>query len=266
MSRLWDRSGRAFLLTLSVGASILITFLVIPIIALFALSDLGVMGKVLITNEEYASLVWSAMATTLLASGTSTVTLLILSIPLAYILARTDFRGKSLIEAFIDLPLMIPHAVAGIMILLAYGGRGLLANLTRSLGIAICNTFWGIVAVMAFVSAPIMIDTIRVGFESVSPTLELIARSLGASPAKAFTTVTLPLSIKAICTAAILSWARALSEVGAILIVAYYPKTINVLIIEWFMTYGLKYAVAISVPLVLISLALFTILKVVLKK
>ncbi len=266
MLRLLGKSGRGFLIGLSIGASIIVIFLIIPLIALFALADLGVIGKVLFLNREYASLVWSAMATTLLASGTSTGVLLILSIPLAYILARTDFKGKSLIEAFIDLPLMIPHAVAGIMVLLAYGGRGLLANLTKALGIAICNTFWGIVAVMAFVSAPIMIDTIRVGFESVSPTLEMIARSLGATPPRVFRTITLPLSIKAICTAAVLSWARALSEVGALLIVAYYPKTINVLIIEWFMTYGLKYAVAISIPLVLISLALFTILKVVLRK
>ena len=247
-------------------ASILILFLLAPIVAIFLLADPKVIQESLFTNAMLASEAWSALLTTLKASITSTLILLALGVPLAYVLARKEFRGKYFIEGLLDVPLMLPHAVAGIMILTAYGRGGIFGPVTGRLGLAVDDSFWGIVAAMAFVSAPILVDTVKVGIESLDPMLELVARSLGASQAKVFTSITLPLVVRSVCVGSILSWARAMSEVGAILIVAYYPKTVNVLVIEWFNSFGLSYAIALSIPLVLLSLSLFVVVRWVLRK
>ncbi len=251
--------GRAepFLLTLSGLASLLICMVVIPIAALFLLTNPSTMTEVFICNHMLATQARNAFITTFEASGIAAAILVALGTPLAYVLARYEFPGKLLVESLVDIPLMIPHVVAGIMVLMAFGRRGLLASLT-GVSVTIEDTFWGIVLAMTFVAIPLAVDTAKVAFQSIDPMLEAVARSLGASRWRAFTSVTLPLSIKGIAAGAILAWARALSEVGAILVVAYYPKTVNVLILEWLSVYGLKYAVALAVPLVLLSLALFT--------
>lgn len=255
-----------FLLTLSIAGSLLVFFLLSPVIALFISIDPDTLSQTLYRDPVLANEFRRALLVTLEASVLSTSILLVLGIPLAYILARKRFWGREFIESLIDVPLMIPHAVAGVMVLVAYGRRGLLGPITSWLGLAVDDSFWGIVATMAFVSAPIMIDTLKIGFRSIDPMLEYIGRSLGASPYKVFQTITLPLALRSILSGAILSWARALSEVGAILIVAYYPKSINVLVIEWFSTYGIRYAVSISLVLALLSLAVFTLLRLVVEK
>ena len=260
------RRFEKFALFISITASILVFFLLTPIIAIFLLADLGIVEKALIKDPMLSAEAWGAFLTTIKASLTASAILLVLGIPLAYVLARKEFRGKYLVEGLLDVPLMLPHAVAGIMILTAYGRGGLLGPLTTRLGLAVDDSFWGIVAAMAFVSAPILVDTVKVGIESIDPMLEMVARSLGASPGKVFTTVTMPLALRSIGVGFILSWARSISEVGAILIVAYYPKSVNVLIVEWFNTYGLSYAIALSIPLILLSIALFVIVRWVLRK
>ena len=161
---------------------------------------------------------------------------------------------------------MIPHAVAGIMIILAYSRRGLLGPILSLTGIRIEDSFWGIVATMMFVSFPIMIDTLKLGYLSIDESIELVARSMGASRLNTFVKITLPLLVPSIAAGFLLSWARAVSEVGAILIVAYYPKSINILVFEWFNTYGLKYAVSLSFVLVLFSFIVFILLKTVVRK
>ena len=255
-----------FLLALATASSIMILFLLAPIAALIIAVDPKTLEEVFITEPSLSREAWLALATTLKASAASTTILVALGVPLAYLLARVSFKGREVVEALIDVPLMIPHAVAGIMVLMAYGRRGVLGPLTAGLGVAVDDSFWGIVAAMTFVSAPIMVDTVKAGFRGVSPTLEYVARSLGASWWRAFTTVTLPLTIESLVAGGLLSWARAISEVGAILIVAYYPKTINVLIVEWFNTYGLRYAASLSLILVALSLAVFTGIRVVARK
>ena len=261
-----SNSTKGFLIGLSIASSLLLLFLLIPIVAIFALADFNVLSKALVRDRALAREAWSAFIVTLEASLISSLILLVFGIPLAYLLARKNFRGKYLVEGMIDVPLMLPHAVAGIMVLTAYSQGGLLGFLTRGIGLRISDSFWGIVTAMTFVSAPIFIDTVKVGIEAVDPMVELVARSLGATPRQVLTSITLPLTVRSIGAGFILSWARAVSEVGAILIVAYYPKSVNVLIIEWFNTYGLQYAIALSIPLVTISLGLFIIVKWVLRK
>jgi len=243
-----------------------ICFIVLPIIALFLLLDPNILAKIYLKDPIFYVQARKAFLITLEASSISTILLIMLGVPIAYLLARSNFIGKSIVEGIIDIPLMLPHTVAGIMILCAYSGRGLLGDLLKTLNITIEDNFWGIVITMMFVSFPLMVDTIKIGFESINPTLELVARSLGASAFKAFTTISLPLASQSILAGVILAWARALSEVGAILVVAYFPKTINVLTLEWLNTYGLKYAIALSIPLVLLALLLFIVFRLMVSK
>ncbi len=230
--------------------SMLILFLLAPLIALLLVQDPRVLSQVFSEPSLYMEMEQSLIVL-LEASLTSTLLLAVLGIPLAYVLARFDFRGKGVVESIVDMPLMLPHTVAGIMVLAAYGSRGLLR-----LGIE--DTFWGVVAVMMFVSAPLLVDSVRVAVEKVDVMLEVVARSLGAGPLRVFASVTLPLSMNGVAAGVVLAWARAVSEVGALLIVAYYPKTASILVLEWLNTYGLPYAAALSLVLVCISLAFFT--------
>ncbi len=235
---------------------VLVFFLLAPLLIFIATSDLGYVLRYGFDEEAT-----SAMYVGMLAATTSTLILLIFGIPLAYALARYKFPGKSLVEAVIDLPLAIPHGVVGIIVLLAYSSRAPLGILLASLGIRIEDSFWGIVFAMVFVSVPLVVDTLREGFEMVDPEIEHVARSLGASEFTTFMKISLPLVTKHVITAALLSWARAMSEVGAILIVAYFPKSINVLIMERFWTYGLEVAKATAFPLLVITLTVFTLVR-----
>lgn len=256
-----QREIEKFLIFFAVFSSAGILFLLAPIIALFLMLDPTVFRDALFSNPLLSNEAWQAFYITFTASTASTVILLILGIPTAYLLAKRSFPGRKIIESIVDIPLMIPHVVAGIMILVAYSRSGLIGGLTSFIGLNIQDAFWGIVFVMIFVSAPIMIDTLKIGFEKVDSTLEYVSRSLGAGSWKMFYTITLPLSSPNIISGSILSWARAVSEVGAILIVAYYPKSANILVLEWFNTYGLKYAVSLSVVLVIVSFIIFLLLR-----
>jgi len=175
-------------------------------------------------------------------------------------LARRDFKLKPVLESLLELPMVIPHTVAGIAILLAFSISPL-SQLFRLFGIEIIDSFWGIITAMAYVSSPIYVGIVRSGFESIDKNVEHIAMTLGASPLKTFLTISIPLALKHIVTGAILTWARAVSEIGAILIVAYFPKTIQVLILEKFLTEGLWSALAPSTLLLLITLLVFTLCK-----
>ena len=221
-----------FLIFLAVFSSLGVLFLLSPIIALFLMFDPVIFKEALFSNPLLSNEAWKAFYITFTASTIATIILLILGIPTGYLLAKREIPGKKIIESIVDIPLMIPHVVAGIMILVAYSRSGLMGNIMNAIGLNIEDNFWGIVFVMAFVSAPIMIDTLKIGFEKVSSTLEYVSRSLGAGSWGMFRTITMPLSLPNIISGSILAWARSVSEVGAILIVAYYPKSANILVLE----------------------------------
>ncbi len=252
---------RSSLVALSAAASLTITFLLLPLATVFFVANYGVMYNVWFGDPSLASVAWSALAMTFVAATVSTTALALLGTPLAYLMSRYRFRGINVVESVIDLPLMLPHAVAGVLVLVAYGRASPIGALLEDVGLRVVDSFWGIVAVMFFVSAPIYIDYARATFDYVPREVEYVARALGASWWRAFYTVTLPLATRGLVAAYILAWARAVSEVGAILIVAYYPKTINVLIIEWLNAFGLQYGIALTIPLILTSLALFIVFK-----
>jgi len=181
--------------------------------------------------------------------------------PLAYLLARREIPGKKIIEGIIDLPIMIPHPVVGIAILSLAGKNHPLGKLLYEFGIQIMGTKTGIVVVLLFVGLPFYINTVKAGFESVPLRLENASRTLGAGAMETFRRITLPLTWRHMILGIIMCTARAISEFGAIVIVAYHPMTAPVMIYERFTAYGLKYSQPVAVWLIFISFALFVVLR-----
>jgi len=206
--------------------------------------DIEVQRSILLT-------LWTSMA--------ATVIMAVGAVPLAYLLARKEFPLKRLVMAIVDLPIVIPHSAAGIAILGFVAGDSLVGAMGKRTGIHFVGGAAGIMAAMAFVSLPFLINAARDGFGAVPERLEKVALGLGASPARVFFTVSIPLAWRAILSGLILMWARGLSEFGAVAVVAYHPMITPVLIYERFGAFGLKYARPISVLFIGVCLLFFIV-------
>ncbi|MEM3506902.1 MAG: ABC transporter permease [Candidatus Bathyarchaeia archaeon] len=239
------------------------------IVLIFVLLILGapIVAQILDFNNFLETIkdltVWSSIFLSIYAAFISTLIAFILGVPLAYLLAREKFFGKSMIEGIIDLPMVIPHTVAGIAILTVFGAHGLIGQFSL---IKFRDAIPGIIVAMLFLSIPFLVNSAKEGFKSVDPRLEYVARSLGASKLEVFFKITFPLAFRSIITGAIMSWARAISEFGAIVIVAYYPMVASVLIYDRFLSRGLFASRPIAVLLLLICLSIFIALKFLVKK
>ncbi len=151
----------------------------------------------------------------------STLAILPFGVALAWLLARRDWPGKSLVETLIALPLVIPPVATGLILLKLLGRRGVLGGwIERTFGWEIVFTWRGVVVATAVMSFPLLVRTARVAFEGVNPRLEQVARTLGAGPWRVFATVTLPLAARGLVAGAVLAFARALGEFGATFMVA----------------------------------------------
>jgi molybdate/tungstate transport system permease protein len=174
--------------------------------------------------------------------------------PLAYLLARRQFRGRAIVSALMDLPLVIPHPVAGIALLLVLGRASPIGSVLYAAGIRVASSPVGIVCAMLFVSAPLYVSAAREAFARVDARYESVARTLGDDAWRAFRRVTLPLSARGLTAAAIVMWARAVSEFGAIVILTYNPKVASVLSYDRFTSYGLNEALPVAAVLVVFAL------------
>ncbi|MEA1928059.1 MAG: ABC transporter permease subunit, partial [Candidatus Auribacterota bacterium] len=137
-----------------------------------------------------------------------------------------------------------------------------LGRILHSFGIRILGSVTGIVTVLVFVGIPFYINAAKNGIESVPPRLENVSRSLGASFPSTFFRITLPLASRSILSGFIMSMARALSEFGAVIVIAYHPMIAPVLIYERFEGYGLEYSQPVAVLLILVCLILFLVLRI----
>ncbi|VUT25480.1 MAG: Molybdate/tungstate transport system permease protein WtpB [Candidatus Methanolliviera sp. GoM_asphalt] len=203
-------------------------------------------------DPEVLSCIGLTIGTSFLATGVASL----FGIPLAYILARKEFFGKRMVESVVDLPIMVPHMVAGIALFSVFHRHGLIGAPLSPI-IKFFDAIPGIVVAMLFVSAPFLINPVREGFQSVDPHLENVARSLGASEWKAFYKVTIPIAYRHILSGIGMSWGRGVSEFAAVLLLAYYPMVASTLIYERFLMYGLAGSRPIAVLLMLICLGIF---------
>ena len=235
---------------------IVLAFLAAPIVKMVLATEPAVFIETLFDEE-----VSSSVLLTLCAGFIATAVGFTLGIPLAYVLAKVDFRGKRLVEGLVDLPIIIPHSAAGIALLFVFGRHYFLGKVFGAVGVKFLDSLWGIVIAMLFVSVPFLIDSAKDGFHKVDRRLENVARTLGASPWQTFRKVSFPLAWRSIVSGSIMMWARGISEFGAVIIVAYHPMIAPVLVYERFETYGLNYSRPVAVLLILIAIIVFVTLR-----
>lgn len=164
---------------------------------------------------------WQLIRVTVSLSVLGTLVMLPPGLAAAWLLARHDWRGKSLFETFVVLPLVMPPIATGLILLKCFGRHGPIGGwLYGHFGIDVVFTWRGVVIALAVMSFPLFVRSARVAFEEVNPRLEQIARTLGASPWRVFYSITVPLARRGLAAGLILAFARALGEFGATIMVA----------------------------------------------
>ena len=252
-ARSWNLVG----IVPAVGAALLVLFLALPIGAL-----LGTTGW----RDAVAGLGDPLAVSALMLSGVTTLcslaTVLALGTPLAWILARRPGRLTRALGTLIQLPIVVPPAVSGLALLLAFGRQGVLGPWLVAAGISLPFTTAAVVLAEVFVSAPFYVQAAAAAFRRLDPALLMVARSLGAGPVRTFFRVALPLSLPGLATGAALSWSRALGEFGATLMFAgnLSGRTQTLpLAIYTAMEVDLRPAKAMSVLLVVVAFTLLIV-------
>jgi len=250
---------RAFDLVLVVAAAIALTFLLLPLLALFLRVPPGDLLHALGSKPAREALLVS-----LETSAIAHAFILGIGTPVAYLLARKRFRGREALISAIDLPLVLPPAVAGIGLLAAFGRRGLLGDSFDALGISIPFTKAAVVLAVIFVASPFYLRQGIAAFETVDDNLLAAARTLGAGPFRRFRRVALPLALPGLAVGSSLAFARGLGEFGAtIMFAGSVPGLTQTLPLAIYAQLDQDFdtALAIGCLLVLVSVAVLTAVK-----
>lgn len=237
----------------------LLALLALPVVAL--LWRAGMDGLFPYVTESSAL---AALRLSLLTSTLSVLLAMLTGTPLAFLLARRKFLGKTWLELFIDLPIVLPPSVAGVALLIAFGRQGLFGAWLSALGISLPFTTAAVVLAQTFVSAPLFVRAVRVGFAGIDPQLHEAAYAEGSSEWQLFRHVMLPLAGRSILSGAILAWTRALGEFGATILFAGNMEGVTQtmpLAIYLGFERSLGVALALSVILVLVSFFLLFIIR-----
>ncbi|CAL9380328.1 ABC transporter permease [Streptomyces sp. enrichment culture] len=198
-------------LALLVPALLGLAFLLLPLLALLVRTPWSTLPDQLSSPE-----VWQALRLSLICATAATALSLILGVPLAWLLARTDFPGRRLVRALVTLPLVLPPVVGGVALLLALGRNGVVGQwLDTWFGVTLPFTTTGVVIAETFVALPFLVISVEGTLRAADPRYEEAATTLGASRLTAFRRVTLPLIAPGVAAGSVLAWARALGEFGA---------------------------------------------------
>ncbi|MFO1540507.1 MAG: ABC transporter permease [Chloroflexota bacterium] len=212
MSRGTARTGRS-LLALPAGLAVLLLGLPVAALLWRGLAGGGLAGA-------DAGPIALALALSLATTAISLPIVLVLGAPLAWILARSTFPGKALVETLVDLPIVLPPSVAGLALLLAWGRNGVAGPVLEVAGVAIPFTTFAVVLAQVFVALPFFVRATRAGLAGVAAELEEAAAIDGAGPLAVARHVSLPVAAPAVAAGILLAWARALGEFGATMMFA----------------------------------------------
>jgi len=202
-----QKIGKWLLLALVI---IIIAYLLLPLVSVFTSKSPALIWESLHGSVAYRALVLSLKTTII-----SIVCIIVFCTPLSYMLAKNEFFGKKVLEAFLKMPIVAPTAVVGVGLLLVFGKRGLLGGALALVGVEIPFTVIAVVMAQIFMASPFYLNTARQSFEAVDDQLLAVSRTLGVSPWMTFWRVTIPLSFPGLLTGVALSWALALGEFGA---------------------------------------------------
>jgi molybdate transport system permease protein len=241
------------------AAAIGLAFLALPVVSIFTRVPPGRLLHLLSNGVVTDALVVS-LKTTLIAEAL----ILLFGTPLAYLLATRRFTGRTFLVTLVELPLVLPPAVAGIGLFAAFGRSGLLGSTLDTLGLQIPFTLTAVVLAITFVASPLYVRTAIAAFEGVDPNLVAASRTLGAGPARTFFRVAFPLARSGLAAGAALAFARALGEFGATIMFAGslrgVTQTLPLAIYEEF-ALNFDTALAMGALLVVVSVALLFTLK-----
>jgi molybdate/tungstate transport system permease protein len=249
----------SFTCVFAAAGSLLLIFVLLPLLSTLLGTTPGALWDTLRDADVIVSL-----GLTFYTAAWATLLALLSGVPLAYILARHDFPGKYWVEGIVNLPIIVPHTAAGIALLMVFGRQALLGRALGAAGLRFTDEAPGIVVGMLFVGLPFLVNTAREAFALVDPELEQMAQTMGATRWQAFAHVALPLAWRGVAAGAVMTWGRSVSEFGAVIILAYHPKIIPVLVYERFVGFGLAAATPVAVILILAALAIFVLLQILL--
>jgi molybdate transport system permease protein len=226
-----------------------LAFLVLPLLALLVRAPAGEIWENLRRVEVY-----QAIRVSLVTSAAATLTTVLLGTPLAYAMARRRFRLRNVLDTFIDLPTVLPPAVAGVALLMAFGRRGLAGLPLDHLGLQISFTPLAVVLAQTFIAAPLYIKSAIVGFAAVERELEEAAALDGASAWHLFRFLIVPLSWTSLLSGVVLAWARAIGEFGATIIFAgNFPGRTQTMPLAIYLGFELDLDIALTLSVILVG-------------
>ena len=246
--------GRWFSLLAALALAAALALLALPLLALLLQTSPAALGRSL-GEPSARDALWLSLRTTTIALAV----ILAVGTPAAWLLATQRFRGRAVVVTLVELPLVLPPAVAGIGLFAAFGRTGLFGSTLDALGVQIPFTLVAVVLAVALVASPLYVRTAIAAFEAVDPDLVAASRTLGAGPAKTFFRVALPLAGGGLAAGAALAFARALGEFGATIMFAGslrgVTQTLPLAIYEEF-SLNFDTALAMGALLVVLSVAL----------
>jgi molybdate transport system permease protein len=233
------------------GLAVALAFVFLPVVAI--LVDVAP-GDLLARLDDSASL--DALRLSLETTAISLAIVLAVGTPAAYLLATRRFPGRAVVETVLELPLVLPPAVAGIALLAAFGPQGLLGGALDDVGLGIALTTGGVVAAQTFVASPFYLRQAQAAFAALDPTLAEASRTLGAGEAATFVRVVVPAAAGGLITGAALAWGRALGEFGATLIVAgSFPGVTQTAPLAIFASFSNDFTAALALSAVLLAVS-----------
>ncbi len=238
-------------LVLALASLPMLLFLLVPLVALVVRVSPSMLLATLVGRE-----VSQALSLSMLTTAISMSLAVLGGTPVAYLLARRQFRGRAVLDTLIDLPMVLPPSVAGIALLIAFGRRGLLGHYLSDASIEVAFTQTAVVLAQTFVAAPLYVKSAIAGFASVDRELEQAAALDGASSLGVFRYVTLPLAWPALFGGAVMTWARALGEFGATIIFAgNFPGRTQTMPLAIYIGFELELNVALTLAIVLLAIS-----------
>jgi len=238
-------------LVLALASLPMLLFLLVPLVALVVRVSPSMLLATLVGRE-----VSQALSLSMLTTAISMSLAVLGGTPVAYLLARRQFRGRAVLDTLIDLPMVLPPSVAGIALLIAFGRRGLLGRYLSDASIEVAFTQTAVVLAQTFVAAPLYVKSAIAGFASVDRELEQAAALDGASSLGVFRYVTLPLAWPALFGGAVMTWARALGEFGATIIFAgNFPGRTQTMPLAIYIGFELELNVALTLAIVLLAIS-----------
>jgi molybdate transport system permease protein len=251
------RSGTVLLI---VGAAVFSLIIALPVVAILA----RVLSSGTLLQAIARPIVLEALRLSAFTTMCTLCLAIVLGTPIAYLLSRHRFRGQAFVDSIIELPMVLPPAVAGIGLLMAFGRRGLVGEPLAGLGITIGFTTAAVILAEFFVAAPFYVRAARSAFGAVDRELETVSRTLGVSDWATFWRVTVPVAFPSLVGGAVMCWARALGEFGATIMFAgsFAGRTQTMpLAIYAALESDLDAALVLSAILTLVSFAILVLLR-----